>query len=135
MKSFDFKNESVLENVEKFKYLKEPDVYIFTKEDREGTISFNTLYNFMQKNWMTFEANCIREYAQRIWNTFTGGGSMNYYQFSGMMRKLRVEKFKYRNNGGRLYPKFMSVNDYKQILNTFTTVDPINDPRYKSGYI
>ena len=58
-----------------------------------------------------------------IWKKFTGNdngqGEMNYIKFSGMMKKLNVEKFKYREGVGRIYPKFMPKKNHDAIFNFF----------------
>ena len=109
------------------KQLKEINVrgfsYRFTIEDRAGTINFQKLYKFMNTNWQIFEANCIEKNLEKIWEMFTGNkeksGTMDYYQFSGMMKKLKVEKFKYREGVGRIYPKFMPTDSYEKIFKYF----------------
>ena len=97
--------------------------YKFTTEDREGTIDYKKLYDFMNLNWIIFEANCIDQNLKYIWKKFTGNdngqGEMNYIKFSGMMKKLNVEKFKYREGVGRIYPKFMPKKNHDAIFNFF----------------
>ena len=106
----------------------------FTRDDRKGTITFNQLHSYMENNWMIFEANCIRENTLKVWQIFTGNsngsGTMNYNQFGTMMRKLKVEIFKYRDNKGRIYPKFYPNNQYEAMLKRYVPSDP-NDPRFK----
>ena len=130
----EFKNEAqinALNGLEKAEV--NLNVYQFTEDDRKGTITFSQLHNYMQANWIIFEANSIRENALIIWKMFTGsdGGrnTMNYTQFSTMMRKLRVETFKYRDDKGRIYPKFMPDDIYDSILGAYKSSDP-NDKRY-----
>ena len=77
----------------------------------------------MQTNWVIFEANCIRDNTLLIWKIFTGldngTGIMDYKQFCKMMRKLKVESFKYRDNKGRIYPKFLPDDEYQAILDSY----------------
>tara|TARA_B100001248_G_scaffold258200_1_gene241951 strand:+ start:3352 stop:5493 length:2142 start_codon:yes stop_codon:yes gene_type:complete len=101
----------------------EDNTYEFTEEDRKGTIDFNTFYNFMNDNWSIFEANCKLQNAQFIWNKYVGlNNRMDYYQFNGVMRILKVEKFKYRNEVGRIFPQAMDYNDYNQIYNYYDKI-------------
>jgi hypothetical protein len=99
------------------------DVYQFTRDDRRGYLTFEQLYNYMQTNWVIFEANCIRDNTLLIWKIFTGldngTGIMDYKQFCKMMRKLKVESFKYRDNKGRIYPKFLPDDEYQAILDSY----------------
>ena len=44
---------------------------------------------------------------------------MDYKQFCKMMRKLKVESFKYRDNKGRIYPKFLPDDEYQAILDSY----------------
>ena len=97
--------------------------YVFVEEDRQGTIDFNTFYNFMNDNWYIFEANCKLSNAQELWNKYVGlNNRMDYYQFNGMMRILRVEKFKYRDKVGRIFPQSMDNNDYNKIFNYYSKI-------------
>ena len=130
----EFKNEAQINALEGLEQAElKLDVYQFTEDDRKGSITFEQLYNYMQANWIIFEANCIRDNTLLIWKIFTGfnkgTGRMDYNQFSGMMRKLKVETFKYRDNKGRIYPKSLSDEDYQAILDSYVPTDP-NDKRY-----
>ena len=73
----------------------------------------------MNLNWFIFENNCIESNLKQIWGMFTGNrgksGSMSYYQFSAMMKKLNVEAFKFREGKGRIYPKFMPFKDLEAV--------------------
>ena len=102
----------------------QPDlgVYEFSDEDRKGSIDFSKLYYFMQDNWAVFENNCEYSNAQKIFNRFSGGNSrMNYFQFGALLRKLNVEKFKYRDGQGRIYPKFMTDEEYNEIFSPYAS--------------
>ena len=97
--------------------------YEFVAEDRQGTIDFNTFFKFLNDNWPTFEANCKLRNAQELWNKYVGQNNrMDYYQFNGVMRILKVEKFKYRENVGRIFPQVMNNNDYNKIFNYYKIV-------------
>lgn len=98
-------------------------VYQFTSKDREGTITFLKLYDFMQDNWVIFESNCIESNALILWNKYTGNttknGTMNYTEFSNLMTTIDVEKFKYREGKGRIAPKFMPIEEYNKLTDLF----------------
>ena len=95
-------------------------VYQFTQEDRKGTIDFYKLYNFMQDNWAIFEQNCEFSNAKKLFSIYSGGkNTMTYYEFGVLLRKLNVEKFKYRDGQGRIYPKFMTDEEYESIFAPF----------------
>ena len=97
--------------------------YEFVAEDRQGTIDFNTFFKFLNDNWPTFEANCKLRNAQQLWNKYVGQNNrMDYYQFNGVMRILKVEKFKYRENLGRIFPQVMNNDDYNKIFNYYKIV-------------
>ena len=102
--------------------------YQFQPVDREGEITFDKLYKFMNLNWFIFEANSIEDNLKIIWKMFTGNdnksGVMNYSQFSAMMKKLNVEAFKYREGKGRIYPKFMPFNEIDAVNNYFQFIPP-----------
>ena len=131
----EYKNEAQINAMEGLENAElNLDVYQFTSDDRKGTITFNQLHSYMENNWMIFEANCIRENTLKVWQIFTGNnndsGTMNYTQFGVMIRKLNVETFKYRDNKGRIYPKFYPNNQYEAMLKRYIPSDP-NDSRYK----
>ena len=101
----------------------EDNTYEFTEEDRQGTIDFNSFYNFMNDNWSIFEANCKLQNAQYLWNKYVGlNNRMDYYQFNGVMRILKVEKFKYRDQVGRIFPNFMDYSDYNKIYDYYDKI-------------
>jgi len=110
--------------------------YQFVAVDREGQVNFDKLLKFMQKNWNFFEANSHPNNLERIWKMFTGqdnkGGIMKYEQFSAMMRRLNVEKFKYRDttynddgsiadSGGRIAPIYMPEHKWNAIKDRYKT--------------
>ena len=112
--------------------------YQFVSIDREGHVDYNKLKNFMQENWSFFEANCHDDNLVRIWKMFTGqdnrSGIMKYEQFSAMMRRLNVEKFKYRDTqydedgnvtfvGGRIAPIYMPEDEMNAIKDRYKTTD------------
>ena len=82
----------------------------------------------MNDNWNIFEANCLDVNAKYLWKLFTGNdngaGNMNFTQFMVFMKKVNAEKFKYRDStnslNGRIYPKFMSDDDYNNIYKTYS---------------
>lgn len=98
-------------------------VYEFTDEDREGTIEWGQLWRFFRDNFAVFEQNANYTNFLKIWERFTGKqkgqGTLNYYQFGALVRKLNVEKFKYRDGGGRIYPHTMTDNEYNSLFAPF----------------
>ena len=113
-------------------------VYQFTDEDREGYVTFEDLKKFMQKNWTIYEANSHPVYLLYLWKMFTGNdntqGEMKYEQFGAMIRRLKVEKFKYRDKGlddngdetqlgGRIAPIFMPNEIYYSIRDEYPDLD------------
>ena len=114
----DYKIDSRIEALEGLKKSQvDLGVYEFTAEDRKGSITFSTLYTFMKDNWAIFENNSEYKNAKYLWQIYAGGkSSMTYYEFGVLLRKINVEKFKYRDNGGRIYPKFMTDEEYDSIF-------------------
>ena len=77
----------------------------------------------MNDNWSIFEANCKLQNAQYLWNKYVGlNNRMDYYQFNGVMRILKVEKFKYRDQVGRIFPNFMDYSDYNKIYDYYDKI-------------
>tara|TARA_B000000557_G_scaffold245218_1_gene227368 strand:- start:82 stop:759 length:678 start_codon:yes stop_codon:yes gene_type:complete len=120
----NYKSDSDIINLDNIKKNSKVDEsYIFVDEDRQGSIDFNTFFNFMNNNWSIFEANCKLSNAQELWNRYVGlNNRMDYYKFNGMMRILRVEKFKYRDKVGRIFPQSMDNNDYNKIFNYYSKI-------------
>jgi len=98
-------------------------VYEFIDEDRLGTIGWFNLWSFFRDNFAVFEQNANYTNFLKVWQTVTGspngGGKLNYYQFGSLIRKLNVEKFKYRDGGGRIYPDFMTDDEYNSLFVPF----------------
>lgn len=92
-----------------------PNVYKFTKEDKEGFVTKDKLLNFMTENWKIFEANILN--INTIWDKFKNSSNqMNYNSFTAMMRSLKVEAFKFKN-GKRVVPRVISgdaMNSYSK---------------------
>ena len=72
-------------------------------------------------------------YYLKVWNSIQNGGElwnkyvglnnrMDYYQFNGVMRILKVEKFKYRDKVWRIFPQVMENKDYYKIFNYYKIV-------------
>ena len=120
----NYKSDSDIINLDNIKKNSRVDEsYVFVDEDRQGTIDFNTFYNFMNDNWYIFEANCKLSNAQELWNKYVGlNNRMDYYKFNGMMRILRVEKFKYRDKVGRIFPQSIDNSDYNKIFNYYSKI-------------
>jgi hypothetical protein len=77
----------------------------------------------MKDNWSIFEANCKLQNAQYLWNKYVGlNNRMDYYQFNGVMRILKVEKFKYRDKVGRIFPQSIDNNDYYKIFDYYKII-------------
>ena len=101
----------------------EDNTYVFTAEDRQGTIDINTFFNFLNDNWSTFESNCKQSNTRELWNKYVGlNNRMDYYQFNGVMRILKVEKFKYRDKVGRIFPQSIDNNDYYKIFDYYKII-------------
>ena len=98
-------------------------VYEFTDEDRQGTIGWAQLWRFFRDNFAVFEQNANYNNFLKVWARFTGNdngqGKLNYYQFGSLIRKLNVEKFKYRDGRGRIYPHAMTDDEYNSIFSVF----------------
>ena len=98
-------------------------VYEFTDEDRVGTIEWGQLWRFFRDNFAVFEQNANYSNFLKIWERFTGKqkgeGTLNYYQFGALIRKLNVEKFKYRDGSGRIYPHAMTDDEYNSLFAPF----------------
>lgn len=120
----NYKSDSDIVNLNAInKNYKADESYVFTAEDRQGTIDFNTFFNFLNDNWSAFEANCKQSNTRELWNKYVGlNNRMDYYQFNGVMRILKVEKFKYRDKVGRIFPQSMEYNDYYKIFDYYKIV-------------
>ena len=83
------------------------------------------LWSFFRDNFVVFEQNANYYNFLEIWKLFTGkndgAGAINYYQFADLIRKLNAEKFKYRDGGGRIYPKIMNDDEYNSLFTPFVS--------------
>ena len=69
------------------------------------------------------KSNCKKSNTRELWNKYVGlNNRMDYYQFNGVMRILKVEKFKYRDKVGRIFPQSMENKDYYKIFNYYKIV-------------
>ena len=67
----------------------------------------------MTQNWKIFEANVLN--IDLIWNKFKSeDNKMNYLSFTSMMRSLKVETFKFKNNK-RIVPRPISDAQKKSL--------------------
>ena len=102
---------------------KKGKVYIFKEEDKGGYITKDILLNFMTQNWKIFEANVLN--IDLIWNKFKSEDTkMNYISFTSMMRSLKVEAFKFKNNK-RIVPRPISEDQKKSFESKYLNY-PLN---------
>lgn len=102
---------------------KKGKVYIFNEEDKTGYITKDMLLNFMTQNWKIFEANVLN--INLIWDKFKSkDNEMNYLSFTSMMRSLKVETFKFKNNK-RIVPRPISEAQKKSLESKYLNY-PLN---------
>lgn len=122
----NYKNNSIIDSLKKIEKSQTfNDYYEFTEEDRKGELTSMQLWSFFRDNFVVFEQNANYYNFLEIWKLFTGkndgAGAINYYQFADLIRKLNAEKFKYRDGGGRIYPKIMNDDEYNSLFTPFVS--------------